>query len=61
MRLRVLSNWSNGAQAYLAGQVIDVSDAQGELLMRDSPGSFAIDAGDSVPSADRRARGGKAR
>lgn len=73
MQLRVCSGYSNGSVAYAAGQLLEVSAEMGELLLRDSPGSFEVvapeRAGDpdgdppeaAVESRDRRQRGGKAR
>lgn len=40
MRLRVVQNYNSNTASYQAGQVIDVPDALGEWLMRDSTGSF---------------------
>ena len=67
----MLGRYRNGAVSYEPGQVIDVTEALGELLQRDSPGTFAPDgpvvvvAGEQLASGiaapDRRARGGRTR
>jgi len=69
VRLLALSRYRNGATVYEAGQVIDVSDAEGELLQRDSPGTFVTEqvaeavteTVSGIAAVDRRARGGKRR
>ena len=65
MQLTVLSRYRSGLGSYEAGQVLHLSDAEGELLMRDSPGSFAVipteTTASGVEAIDRRARGGKRR
>ncbi len=74
MRLNVLGRYRSGAGRYEAGQVIDVTDAQGEFLQRDSPGTFAIEGAEApalehsieetatgIKAPDRRARGGQRR
>ena len=67
MRLRVTGDYRSSLGEYRAGQVVEVSDATGELLMRDSPGSFRPDEAMSSETAtgliasDRRARGGRIR
>ena len=74
MRLTVLSRYRSGDTVYAAGSVLDVTDAAGEYLMRDSPGTFQREDEESstlgamstetetglvVP--DRRGRGGQRR
>lgn len=44
MKLRVVQNYNSNTASYQAGQVIDVPDALGEWLMRDSTGSFQVEA-----------------
>lgn len=74
MRLLVLGRYRNGATVYAEGQVIDVSDAEGEFLQRDSPGTFATEGAQAptlehsieetatgIIAPDRRARGGQRR
>lgn len=73
MRLLVLSRYRNGATAYEPGQEIDVAEAMGEFLQRDSPGTFATEKAapaakvatettiSGIPAHDRRARGGQSR
>jgi hypothetical protein len=40
MKLKVKSNYRNANIVYLAGSVIEVTEGEAEVLMRDSPGSF---------------------
>lgn len=41
MQLRVNSRYSTQTVSYAAGDTIDVTDAEAERLMADSPGTFA--------------------
>ena len=74
VKLTVLGRYRNGSVAYEAGQVIDVADAVGEFLQRDSPGTFAPErakvpalessieeTATGLKAPDRRARGGQRR
>ena len=76
MKLKVLSLYRSGAVRYETGATIDVRDDEGELLLRDSPGSFRIVAPATVEAfveahstptdtgltaPDRKLRGGKRR
>jgi hypothetical protein len=72
MKLHVRGHYRNGSVNYAEGQVIEVSDAEGEFLQRDSPGTFAIKGAaaleDStvetvtgIKAPDRRGRGGQRR
>lgn len=69
MKLTVTSRYRNGETSYEKGQVIDVPEALGEFLLRDSPGSFSAGkaapeegaTATGVPSVDRRQRGGNIR
>jgi hypothetical protein len=66
--LRVLGRYRAGETAYVPGQELHLSDALGEFLLRDSPGTFVRVDGDAVLEAvvtaagfaavDRRGRGG---
>lgn len=51
MRLYCISRYSSSIGAWEPGNEIDVKDEVAELLLRDSPGSFAFDA----PAADEAA------
>jgi len=69
MRLLVIGRYRNGEVRFEPGQVVDVSDAEGELLQRDSPGSFApeqiaeavTETVSGIKAVDRRGRGGQRR
>lgn len=68
MRLHCIGRYRSGPVAYEVGQVVDVPDAAGEFLLRDSPGSFTLDkpkanseTASGLPAHDRHARGGHAR
>lgn len=40
MILKVLSRYSNQVRYFAGGEVVEVDDVEGEMLLRDSPGSF---------------------
>ena len=63
MRLIVTGRYRNGDVDYVPGLVLDVKDEEGELLLRDSPGSFVVESevAGEVPAVDRVAKGGRAR
>ena len=72
MRLYCVGRYRSGFGEFNPGQDVDVSDEVGELLLRDSPGSFTRtnpEASDPNPeptatglmAPDRRARGGQIR
>ena len=42
MRLICISRYRSSFGSFTAGQEVDVTDDIGELLMRDSPGSFEL-------------------
>lgn len=66
----MLGRYRADAVAFEPGQVVDVADGEGERLLRDSPGTFAVsDAAGAmstedltgIVAPDRRARGGRTR
>lgn len=68
MRLHCIGRYRAGPVSYEAGQVVELPDAAGEYLLRDSPGSFTLEepapnseTSSGLPAHDRRARGGHAR
>lgn len=64
MRLICVSNYRNGTDAFIKGAILDVSDSVGEFLLRDSPGSFRVEAEakpEKVEGVNRQQRGGHVR
>lgn len=69
MKLTCTSAYRTQSVVYTVGQIIEVKDEEGELLLRDSPGSFEIEqvkaisteTATGVKAPDRRLRGGNKR
>ena len=67
MKLRCTAAYRSGLGAWKPGDAVDVRDEVGELLLRDSPGSFERVAepgpvtASGVPASDRMQRGGRVR
>jgi hypothetical protein len=71
MQLECTSNYRNGTLSYEKGQDIHVTEAEGEWLLRDSPGSFrevkapaaesTTTTASDVEAVDRQMRGGRKR
>lgn len=63
MRLQVTGRYRSGYGSYEAGQVIDMTEEQAAILLRDSPGTFIAytETDTSVEAADRSMRGGRKR
>lgn len=58
-----MSRYSSSLGSWQEGDTLDVPDAVGDALRRDSPGSFleVVETATDLAVPDRRARGGRKR